>query len=262
MQGTRFIVAVATVAILGSGTAWAQLVVTDPATTGRSAVTAGLKQQILETLTTQHERLEQMAKRLSVYTSLDQFRAQGAPDGRRPDTYGHLSSPFGEALRAGDASGAAFSEVARSRRSATEALALLTPRARAAMQAALATLDAADSTLILGTHQAGRLRANAVAERRGIDLLEAQALDPSLDQSATAVLGKLSGAALIETRQKQARLQLLASMVEQLLVDNKRARDTEAATLNMRLRQLRGTGDEGGGLMTGAANDLRTWRQP
>ena len=62
-------------------------------------------------------------------------------------------------------------------------------------------------------------------------------IDPSEAQSATAVLDKISGAVLLETRQKQARLQYLTSIVEQLVIDNKRARDTEAAVLNMQLRR-------------------------
>ena len=76
------------------------------------------------------------------------------------------------------------------------------------------------------------------------------------------MLDKLAGAALIETQQKQARLQFLAAAVEQLLVDNKRARDTEAAALNMRLGQLHQDEGEESGFLTGAGDDLRNWRQP
>jgi hypothetical protein len=128
----------------------------------------------------------------------------------------------------------------------------------------LATLDAADSSIIAGTHEAGALRSNGQRELNAIDALESDVIDPSNDQSATAVLDKISGAALIETRQKQARLRYLTAIAEQLLVDNKRARDTEAATLNMQLRRLRGSdaGEDGGGMLTGAGDDLRTWRQP
>ena len=60
-------------------------------------------------------------------------------------------------------------------------------------------------------------------------------IDPSTEQSATAVLDKISGAVLIGARQRQARAQLLAGVVEQLLVESKRARDTEAAAMNMQL---------------------------
>ena len=49
------------------------------------------------------------------------------------------------------------------------------------------------------------------------------------------MLDKISGAVLIGARQRQARSQLLAAFVEQLLVDTKRARDTDAAAMNMQL---------------------------
>ena len=49
------------------------------------------------------------------------------------------------------------------------------------------------------------------------------------------MLDKISGAVLIGARQRQARVQLLAGVVEQLLVDSKRARDADAAAMNMQL---------------------------
>jgi hypothetical protein len=57
-------------------------------------------------------------------------------------------------------------------------------------------------------------------------------------------------------------MQFLASIVEQLLVDNKRARDTEAATMNMQLERLRWGRAANSSLVAGAADALRTWRQP
>ena len=50
--------------------------------------------------------------------------------------------------------------------------------------------------------------------------------------------------------------------VEQLLVDNKRARDTETAVMNMQLQRLRHGPIAGTSLVAGAANDLRSWKQP
>jgi hypothetical protein len=140
----------------------------------------------------------------------------------------------------------------------------MNPDAQDAIGRALATLDAADATIIAGTHQAGLLRWNGRRELAAIDALEADVVNPSEDQSTTAVLDKISGAALLEARHKQARLQYLSAMVEQLVVDNKRARDTEAALLNMQVRRLLGVdwGEGGGGMLSGAGDELRTWRQP
>lgn len=250
---------------LGFGSAWAQIAVTDPATTRRNAMIAALRNQVVAIVQAQYERLRQMAQRFSATTNLDKYAAPNPPHWRayEDDRAATLGSPYRSALTGGDPSGTAYTEVARSRLPAADALAGLSPLTRADLERALATLDAADSANIIATHQAGLLRANGVWEQRAIDALEADVIDPTPEQSATAVLDKISGAVLLETRQKQARLQYLASMVEQLMIDNKRARDTEAAVLNMRLRQLQGTwDDEGGGFMAGASEDLRTWRQP
>jgi hypothetical protein len=95
-----------------------------------------------------------------------------------------------------------------------------------------------------------------------IDALEGDALNPSPSHSATAVLDKISGAALIGARQRQARIQFLGAIVEQLLVDNKRSRDTDAATMNMQLERLRWGRTANSSLVAGAADALRTWRQP
>jgi hypothetical protein len=87
-------------------------------------------------------------------------------------------------------------------------------------------------------------------------------IDPSEEQSATAVLEKMSGAALIAARQRQARVQFVASIVEQLLVDTKRARDTDATALNMQLTTWREAGAVNAALAAGVGDALRNWRQP
>lgn len=76
------------------------------------------------------------------------------------------------------------------------------------------------------------------------------------------MLDKISGSVLVETRQKQARLQLLAAVAEQLLVENKRSRDTETGVMNMQLGRLRDGRAANTSLLSGASADLRGWRQP
>jgi conjugal transfer/entry exclusion protein len=252
------------VVTVGLSSAWA-FVVTDPATTARNAVTAVLTRQIVDTIVQQHDQLCRMAQRLSAHTSLEKYIVpeppRWHPHASNPETvpYGH---GYLGALTYGDPTGAQFAYVSRSRMPVDDTVSRLSPDARDSIERALATLDVADSTIIAATHQTGLLRANGRRELEAIDELERHITDPSPDHSATAILDTISGAALMEARQKQARLQLLTAVVEQLLIDNKRSRDTEAAVLNMRLQQLRAPGDEGGGFMTGASEDLRTWRQP
>lgn len=268
MTGHRSLV-LAAVALMGIGGAFAsaQIVVTDPATTIKNAAIAALKNDVVDVLTNQATRLREMAKRLSLATNLDKYSVPEPPRWRvyRYQDTNLYANPYNEALNGGDREGASYAEIARARSTPgpeLAGLAELAPEVEAAIAAQLATLDLADSTIIMGTDQNGRLRSSGKREMRAIDALERDVIDPSQAQSATALLDKISGAVLIETRQKQARMQFLSALVEQLLVDNKRARDTEAAVMNMQLRRLLNVPAEGGGFLSGAGNDLRTWRQP
>jgi hypothetical protein len=243
--------------VAGGSSAWA-FVVSDAATTARNAITAVLKSHIVETLTAQYERLQRMAIRLS---ALQRYATANPPTWQRADE----ADGFLRALNHGDATGTEYERIARARQLADPELERLDAAARDAIERALATLDLADSTLIAAVHQTGVLRERGARERQTIDQLEADVLNASPQHGTTAVLDTISGAALIEAHQKQARSQFLTAVVEQLLVDNKRSRDTEAATLNMQLNRLRmrSDADEGSdALVTGAAEDLRTWRQP
>jgi hypothetical protein len=261
-----------TLVTVGVGFADAQIpffgiVVTDPAMTAKNAVIATIKEQVLDVLTEQGRRLRRMARRLSVSTNLGKYAVPEPPRWRiyRYQDTNVYANPYSEALNYGDRDGSAYAAVARARAGVGPELAALAefaPAAQAAIAAQLATLDLADSTIMTGTDQNGRLRPQGKREMRAIDALERDVIDPSQAQSATAVLDKMSAAVLIETRQKQSRLQFLTALVEQLAVDNKRARDTEAALMNMQLQRLLNDLGEGGGWLSGASHDLRTWRQP
>jgi hypothetical protein len=247
--------------VVGLGPAWAQFAVTDPATTARNAVTALLKNRIVETLTSQRDRLERMAERLSAQTPLDRYATSGPPDWSGVTGEDLLyADGYRRALASGDSTGAEYGAIARTRQPAD--LDALRTAVREALRPALATLDLADSAIVAGTHIAGQLRGIGSSELAAISALERDVIDGSSAQSATAVLDKISGAAVIEARQKQARLHYLTAVVEQLLVDNKRARDTESATMNMQLGRLRSSDESDDGLLSGAGDDLRSWRQP
>lgn len=243
-----------------------QVVVTDPATTLRNAATAAVKRLLAETEDAQHRRLRRMAMRLSRHKDLTKYAVPDAPRWRihdfESDTFLY-GRDYHAALNYGDARGDAYNHVARTRdAAAATVLARLPGPARQHLRRLLATLDVADSTIITATHQTGRLRYNGRRELRAIERLERHVLDPSEEQSATAITDKLSGAALIAARQRQARTQLLAALLEQLLVDNKRARDAEVARLNMQLGQLRRASAGNSTLLAGAGDQLRAWRQP
>jgi hypothetical protein len=262
MRITAILVLVGMV-LLAVRPASAQLVVNDPTTTARNAVTAVLKSQLLQTLRLERDRLREMSRRLSRYTNLDKYRLEDPPRWRTHGGDFLYTQPYNDALIFGDPAGDAFLALSRAIDNVGTLLDRLGPEAQRAVIAQLATIDAAAASAIAGTHQTGQLRfSGRKQELPAIDALEAHVVDPSDAQSMTAVLDKISGAALIGARQKQARLQLVAAIAEQLVIENKRTRDAETAAMNMLIGRIRNGHSANASLVAGAAGDLRSWRQP
>ena len=261
----RRILLVATGIVVLSGTGHAQIAVHDTAVTIRNAITAALREYLLEVQMSQHSQLRRMAQRLSFFTPLTKYSAPDAPRWRRhpggDDEGGMVSSLLQQALDFGDGEGTGYSNVIQRVRTDVGELAALPTSARNVIDRQLATIDLADAVSISTINDTGRLRFAGRAELTAIDALEAAVTDGSLEQSATAVLEKISGAELIAACQRQARSTLLVALVEQLAVDTKRERDTYASALNMQSSQWARTSIEAAtSPRTGDA--LRTWRQP
>ena len=215
----------------------------------------------------QLNNIQRMAQRLSAFSNLVKYVAPDPPRWRTRRIEGALaaSDAYMAALNGGDAGGAGFEAVARPSVAARTALAGLGEEgadAENALRSALATLDIAASAIIVGTDQTGRIRGNRRSEVNAIGALESDVIDPSLEQSTTAVLDKVSAAGLIRARQQETRMELLGALTEQLLVESKRNRDTEAAAMNMQLGRLTRGRAVAGSLLAGAADDFRSWRQP
>jgi hypothetical protein len=241
----------------------AQISVHDPAITARNTATAVVKEFLLNTEREQHRQLRRMAKRLSLLTSLAKYAPERPPRWRTHGGDFPFTHAYNHALIFGDPAGAAFLSVSHPVMDARHLLARLTPPARRFITSRLATVNTTDAAVIAATNDTGQLRYNGRKhELPAIDALEAHVIDPSDEQSATAVLDKISGAALIAARQRQARVQLLAGVVEQLLIDTKRARDADAAAMNMQLVNWRDGGAANEAFVAGSGDALRRWRQP
>lgn len=261
----RRTVSILVVVVLLSGTSHAQIAVHDSSVTIRNAITAALKEYLLEVQTAQHSQLRRMAQRLSMFTHLGKYSGPDAPRWRRhPGEDGEgemISSLLQAALDFGDAEGGSYRGVTHTVMSDPAALGALPGTARNVVERQLATIDLADAVSVATIHNAGRLRFAGRAELNAIEALDADVTDGSLEHSATAVLDKISGATLIAARQRQARSALLMGLVEQLALDTKRERDTHAAALNMQLSQWVHTSAPGAAF-SGTGDALRTWRQP
>ena len=241
----------------------AQVAVHDPANTARNTIAAVVKEFLLNTQREQHAQLRRMAQRLSMFTNLGKY---SLPDPPRWRTHGGdflYAQGYNDALIFGDPAGAEYLAVSHPVVNAQSLLGRLTPAARRVITSRLATLNLADAVAIAATNDTGQLRFNGrKQELPAIDALEAQVIDPSNEQSTTAVLDKISGAVLIGARQRQGRSQLLAGFVEQLLVDSKRDRDAAAAAMNMQLITWRDGRAANAAFVAGTGDALRTWRQP
>lgn len=260
----KILVAVALV-LLTAAPSQAQLVVYDPATTYRNSVTAALKEYLLNIQRQQHSELRRMAQRLSMFTNLGKYGLFDVPRWRTHDFEGPtflFARDYHAALNYGDSSGRAFLAVSHPVADATAGLGRLAGTARRTLLSQLATLDVADSAIISATHDTGQLRYNGRRELAAIEGLQRDVTNGSLEQSTTAVLDKISGAGLIGARQRQARIQLLDGVVEQLLMENKRARDSETAAMNMQLVAWRDRTAANQAFVAGSGDALRTWRQP
>ena len=131
------------------------------------------------------------------------------------------------------------------------------------MASRLATVELADAVGHGGDQRHGSLRFNGrKQELPAIDALEAQVIDPSNEQSATAVLDKISGAVLIGARQRQARSPAprrrswSSCWSTEAGPRHRRRRDEHAARHVAR----RPAANEA--FVAGTGDALRTWRQP
>jgi hypothetical protein len=251
--------------MLTSATARAQVVVNDPSVTLRNAITAAVQESLFNTQREQRRQLRRMAQRLSVLTHLDKYVLPNTPRWRTHDfespTLLALTRDYAAALNYGDTRGSTWVAATDPVAAASTLLARLSPTARRTILARLATLDVADAAGMAATNETGHLRYNGRRELAAINALETDVVDPSQDQSTAAVLDKLSGAVLIGGRQRQARAQLLAGLLEQLLVDSKRARDSDTAMVNMQIVQWRDGQAANNAFVAGTGDALRTWRQ-
>src|SRR5262245_12068315 len=78
----HMVLVVFSVAVLES-TGHAQVVVHDSSVTIRNAITAALKEYLLDLQMTQHSQLRRMAQRLSLFTDLNKYSGPDAPRWRR-----------------------------------------------------------------------------------------------------------------------------------------------------------------------------------
>ena len=169
-----------------------------------------------------------------------------------------------DALIFGDPAGAAYLAVSHPVVRARALLGRLTPAAQRAMTSRLATLELADAAAMSATNDTGsaalqRPQAGTAGDRcpRG----------PRHRPVGRAERHR--GAGQDQRRRPHrrptaagARASCWPAFVEQLLVDTKRARDADAAAMNMQIVTWRDRRAANEAFVAGTGDALRTWRQP
>lgn len=240
----------------------AQIVVHDPGNLTQAVLIAERTLREYEELRAQHATIVRMAKGLEL-GELQQYRIPTISTAAHDPGRWQYGRAWLQGLNSGDATGSAYSQTTRRLERPAGLLQQLPPAARRAVENAYATVEITDSVAQMGGHQVAAIRQYTGRLQQAINSFEDDVLNglPRFHE-ITAILDKVAGGELIGRRQDMATNQLLSHALEQLLVRGKRLRDTEAATMNMRLGGMQDGRAASASVVRGAANDLRTWRQP
>jgi hypothetical protein len=254
--------ALATIVLsLTATAAHAQLVVNDAANIVQAAELVRRTIQEYGKVVEQYQVIVQMAEGLQ---NLGRYRTVPIPFSAHDPSRWPYGGPWLTALNSGDPRGDLYAQIARTmQRPSAAALARLSPEARRTIENAYATIEITDSIAQRGAHQVALVRGYGGRLQSVVQVLENDILSPlSSFHQLTAVLDKVAAGELVGRRQDTASNQLLSHALEQLLAQAKRRRDTEVATMNMRLVSMQRGRDVGRSYIEGSADALRSWRQP
>ena len=238
----------------------AQIVVTDPGNLAQAILIAERTLREYETLWQQYQTILRMAQKLG---NMDRFRTPPIAVSSHDPARWPYGAAWLQGLNSGDNRGVLYRQVTRPVEQPGTLLGQIPLPARRAIENAYATIEITDAIAQIAGHQVALVRGYSGTLQRAVQDLEADVVNPrSSYHEMTAILDKVAAGELLARRQDVATNQLLSHALEQLLARGKRVRDTEAATMNMRLGGLAYGRGASASLVRGAADDLRTWRQP
>jgi hypothetical protein len=256
----RRLLSLTVIALLLAEPARAQLVVIDPGNLAQAIVIASRTLQEYTTLIQQYQTILRMAQGLG---PLVQYRMPPIGITAHDPSRWLYGAPWLQGLNTGDAQGALYKQTARPLERPDGVLDPLPSSAQQAIEDAYATIEITDSIAEIAGNQVALVRGYSGTLQQATQTYENDVLNtlPGY-HDMTAVLDKVAVGELLARRQDMATNQLLSHALEQLLARSKRMRDTDAATMNMRLLGLRDGRTAGANLIRGTADALRTWRQP
>ena len=257
---TKRVFGLALIVVAIAAPARAQLVVIDPGNLVQTTLIAERTLREYQTLWEQYQTIVRMAQGLG---NMERYRLPSVPLTRHDPSRWLYGAPWLEGLNGGDPRGLLYRQTTRPLVQPGALLDSLPTPARRAVENAYATIEITDAVAQIAGNQVALVRGYSGPLQQATASLQDDVLNPaSRYHEMTAILDKVAAGELLARRQDNAANQLLSHVLEQLLVRGKRLRDTEAATMNMRLGSLRDGRQASANLIAGAAADLRNWRQP
>jgi hypothetical protein len=179
------------------------------------------------------------------------------------DTGADYAEPLLLALNEGDPSGTQYARTVDPLSAVRVVLEEIPAALRARVGTGYATIELADRLARTAVDQAGGLRTQGVRVLRTIQAMEDDAVstDPRF-HSHVALLNKINGTNVLGLRIAEQTNQSVVTVIEQLLVANKRQRDAETKQMNAQLYQWQYGPAYGDDLFRRTAVGLDTWRQP
>lgn len=165
------------------------------------------------------------------------------------------------ALNMGDRTGSAYRQVTQPLDLPAAALARMPPGLQRRLTNAYAGIELADSVAARAIDQLGLMRTEGPRNLLVAATMERDAASINDDlHTQTAVLNKINAAATLQLRMQDHMQQSLLGTLEQLLVANRRQRDSEAALINATIYQWQYGRDYGASLFRNTAVALDGWR--
>lgn len=166
------------------------------------------------------------------------------------------------ALNNGDPTGGAYRQLVDPLDLPTDVVPRMPVDLQRRVKNAYAAIEMADSASQLAVNQLGALRVEGPHNLQVAKDMEKDAVSLDSDfHTQTALLNKINTAAVLGLRMQDHMTESLLSTLEQLLIANRRQRDSEAVLMNATIYQWRYGQSYGGDLFRNTAVALDGWRQ-
>ena len=169
--------------------------------------------------------------------------------------------PFLSALNTGDPAGFAYRQLVTALDIPDDILARMPAQLRQRLQSRYGTVELADRVTNMSVDQTSNTRSANPTLLNVIQAMQDDAAS-SIDefQSQTALLNKINTTSVLDLKLGEKTNEFLATIIEQMTVDQTRRRETEASLMNAAITQWRWGQLYGQSLFQNTATNIDTWR--